>query len=66
MNNWISIKDELPKEDINYITTLKSGEVTMSSYSVYSEYFCCHVDCIEHEVTHWMELPNPPSINEEE
>ena len=65
---WISVKDELPESDGFYLTHWTDG--TLETFKTDEE---CAVDdlggyCftpvtwqgVEHSVTHWMPLPEPP------
>ena len=59
---WISVKDELPKENIKVLVCLTYGsgkeEIKTSYYSNRTESFD---DFMSDIITHWMPLLNPPS-----
>lgn len=68
MSKWISVKDKLPPVD-EKVLVIWSGQVEMaileSEQNNWQEYpngdFQCHEDNQSgYEVTHWMELPEPP------
>jgi hypothetical protein len=65
MSEWISVKDEMPKEDVNVLVT--DGSCWCSVWCLYSSAYAG--DCWEDDygywqdlddVTHWMQLPEPP------
>lgn len=51
-HHWISVEDELPKEDGVYLFLNRDGDV-------YTAYYWTNLKLIEC-VTHWMPLPAPP------
>ena len=57
MNNWISVKDEMPTENFkNYLcfrpdSTMDTRRVQMLKQGEFDSIY---------EVTHWMPLPEPP------
>lgn len=62
---WISVKDEMPKEDVNVLVTDGSCWCGVWSLFKYSDFVDYWED--EHgnfqpldDVTHWMKLPEPP------
>ena len=61
-HQWISVKDELPKENIKVLVCLTYGsgkeEIKTSYYSNRTESFDYFMSEI---ITHWMPLINPPS-----
>ena len=66
-NEWISVKDRLPKKDGKYIVARREGR----NYSIsvrkfrkevpcwYTGY-CGHWERRTNAITHWMPLPEPP------
>ncbi|WGE69866.1 DUF551 domain-containing protein [Actinobacillus equuli subsp. haemolyticus] len=59
VNNWISVKDELPDEDIDVlIYGYKRSEFRLVSISFYSEGKFNLPDSFT--ITHWQPLPEPP------
>jgi hypothetical protein len=65
---WISVKDELPKKDGDYLVCdTHSDAMMVTCYEVNTMRWNDNgtkplIDFWEHdEVTHWMPLPNPPS-----
>lgn len=70
--NWMSVKDKLPStatevliyDDCNEIWIAVFGKSCWDVKNPSCE--CCYDAWEEHEVTHWMELPEPPKSSEEE
>lgn len=71
-DNWISVKDKLPKSDEIVLVSLADSDVTFAVYkrTIYSlnNYKYSWVGMVsgnrrgfdkDEEVTHWMPLPNP-------
>ena len=60
--NWISVKDELPKADGQYIIASKYGYVSDLNFNTESKRWWLrgkgYMD--GDYVTHWMSLPTPP------
>lgn len=57
MNNWISVKDRLPKDSL----------VLCYGYGYYDCYACIKGKFLNHpkhlpKITHWMPLPKPPEV----
>ena len=68
---WISVNDELPKEEDYYLISSNYG-IVVRSFNVYhncwddeqaDDYWS---DAIGGKVTHWMPLPPPPSSHNAE
>lgn len=55
---WISVHEELPQKTGEYLVYTKEGRVGLTFW--YSEPFVTYV-----EITHWMPLPEPPYIGDE-
>lgn len=56
LSDWISVDDELPKEDGRYLIVGHSGQIT-------TRHFCVHHDNTffgNVVATHWQPLPQPP------
>lgn len=68
MNEWISVKDRLPKAGERVIATdgVMVGEVYMDSLRrVYRNGgMCTWESTFGHHPTHWMPLPKPPKEEE--
>ena len=64
MNNWISVKNELPKhESFVLVTTLGYIPRVASFHLDNDQYYFLSPDCMRIQfrgITHWMLLPNPP------
>lgn len=58
MNEWISIKDKLPKENMYVLVCLDTKHVSIDRY-VNKHGFKCF-GWYENSITHWMPLPKPP------
>lgn len=63
MNEWISVKDRLPKEGVKVLACYKGAylEICKCSEGVWVNRFGSDYT----GVTHWMPLPEPPKENEE-
>ena len=69
MSEWISVEDELPKNDLVLIIN-ELGDITVGSHEIKHDGACWRVgnDCVswdydfnyEFYVTHWQPLPEPP------
>lgn len=60
--NWISVNERLPDDDITvliYMPGNKCGETVWIGYHDADEWYEPEGLCVD-EVTHWMELPEPP------
>lgn len=58
-NEWISVKEDLPFANDDYLVCLANGHICMgfwSSNNFWSKGY--YSNCLE--VTHWMPLPEPP------
>ncbi len=58
MNNWISVKDRLPEEDVRvlvYINSERSYTKIDTDRIKYGKWIRWYKD-----VTHWQPLPEPP------
>lgn len=72
MSEWISTKDELPKEEAERVLVLltllnyKKEKCQMVCYwhDLYSEWVEAWSGhrLPENKITHWMPLPNPPEL----
>lgn len=63
-NNWISIKDQLPKEwvsVIGYMTDSGNFPSVRECYSVGGKFFFPALNEF-HPISHWMEFPEKPHI----
>ena len=57
MREWINVKDEMPEFHGCYLVTGKDIELELV-------YFCPDFGWRdEYEITHWMELPEPPKTD---
>jgi len=59
-DNWISVEDELPKEDSDVITVNTDGQVQQAFFG------CSGWDGYVYkneEVTHWQPLPKPQGVS---
>lgn len=54
MSKWISVKDELPEFDDNYLVTGKDVELEVSHFDPDWGWQP------DFDITHWMLLPEPP------
>lgn len=67
MNEWISLHDELPEENIVIIVCDNiSGFVSFAKFfEETNEFELMYIDKIEGDsnITHWMPLPSPPDIS---
>jgi len=75
VNRWISVKERLPEDDGKYMVWYK-GELDICEFDAESQKFgytyddydemyshlVCWDDGIDKDITHWMPLPEPPSI----
>ena len=68
LNNWISVKDRLPEQNLNVLAWIKSGtneyvfiETASGDPSVCSGWKYSN----KNQVTHWMPLPEPPKDDKE-
>ena len=59
MNDWISVKDELPIETDDYLVCLPNGHIHIG-YWMSGEFWSTGYYTSSWEVTHWMPLPAPP------
>lgn len=61
---WISVKDELPKEKphrIQFLLICKENNVVMQAmFNTKTKTFMNDFQPLNHSVTHWMPLPEPP------
>lgn len=66
---WISIKEALPNKEGKYLTAGAKGNISIKRYFINlkspifnTDKYGYYTGFISHEeVTHWMELPDPPS-----
>ena len=69
MGEWISVCDEMPKNDLVLVCN-DLGDIEVGSFEVSPEISCWRIgnDCVgwdydfnrDYTVTHWMPLPEPP------
>jgi len=53
MTNWISVKDQLPEDNEQYLVYCK--------YGVYMDHFLpSQKSFVNDHVSHWMPIPEPP------
>lgn len=60
--NWISVKDKLPENRVGKIVFSEGDGITMMYYDPEKKYWISRMGFDRYDVTHWMELPNPPSV----
>lgn len=58
-NDWISVKDELPEIEDNYLVCLVNGHICVGFY-ISETFWSAGYYSNSLEVTHWMSLPEPP------
>ena len=76
MNNWISVNDRLPEAEISVLIYVPSyNEIHTAQFCNWEDSICndWHISFGKrsyetltfqlNEVSHWMELPNPPEID---
>ena len=59
MNKWISVKDELPTENDDYLVYLLNGHLCIG-YWLAEDFWSKGYYTNRLEVTHWQPLPEPP------
>jgi hypothetical protein len=61
---WISVEDELPGGDVNVLVSYKNGINVMSLDEYHNRWWYVGDENYINfnDVTHWMELPNPPKV----
>ena len=65
-HQWISVKDQLPEKDGDYLIRLKNGAMMVIYYKFdyknpgWYEYDSEWGFCERNDVTHYMPLPEPP------
>ena len=59
MSEWISVKDRLP-ETGNWCLCFADRQVEILFLDGTNPVFWLQLGDFEHEVTHWMPLPEPP------
>lgn len=60
---WISVKDKLPEKEKNVLYCDIETEIYLGMLidGMDKEIYWSHYDYLEdHDITHWMPLPNPP------
>jgi len=62
MDNWISVKDRLPKIECEVLVYSKENLIQIVSYNIRNDLFI-NYELIYDDVTHWMPLPKPPKDN---
>jgi hypothetical protein len=63
-NGWISVKDRMPEDDVSILICSKRKTISKATYSSSMErYNIADSDYWYNEldVTHWMQLPEPPA-----
>lgn len=64
IEEWISIKDSLPKREDNVLIIDTAKDVYVGYLSEYSDTFYCYCNCRDgsdiRNPTHWMHLPDEP------
>ena len=62
MNEWISVKDRLPEDNINVIICFQKRSFDFCSLGTTKdgERYWHGLESIEVLITHWMSLPEPP------
>lgn len=67
MNKWIRVEDRLPENEQIILVHENCGKAQMKIISaIYiNNHFECDHSCTLENVTHWMELPEPPKENDE-
>lgn len=60
--SWISVKDNLPEEGLSVLVAIEDGAepVWIGYLNLDAEWRTQEGMTFENEVTHWMELPEPP------
>jgi hypothetical protein len=59
--NWIKVTDRLPDLPSENYLVVKNGMVTISLFRGDWNRFQCDLNSKDIRVTHWMELPTPPT-----
>lgn len=59
-NNWISVKERLPEDDSYYLTFTTEHTFEVYRYDGDGEWVTDWGDTANHDITHWMPLPEPP------
>jgi len=57
--NWVSVKDELPKQNTKVIANTKTKGVEIGKYVSY-KIPTIYSGVKEMQFTHWMPIPQPP------
>lgn len=65
MNNWVSVKDRLPGDDSYYLTFTTEHTCAVYRYDGDGEWVTDYDDTANHDITHWMPLPEPPGEDEQ-
>jgi hypothetical protein len=61
--NWIDVKKELPKIEDKYLVCIDSGlDIWIEIAFYFQNKFTLVPDGSIQYITHWMELPNLPSV----
>lgn len=58
LNNWISVKNRLPKDGTSVLVTRGGPGCTTATYFEKSGFYNGHLEDVV--ITHWMPLPKPP------
>lgn len=65
VNEWISVKDELPEDEYECLVVNKSGGYWIGWFKADEERWVIDgTICGDGYVTHWMPLPEPPKGDE--
>lgn len=57
---WISVKERLPENDDYYLTYTTEHTCEVYRYDGDGEWVTAWDDTANHDITHWMPLPEPP------
>jgi len=61
VSEWISIKDELPEDNREYLTLSEGIISTAKFWALTGKFLSCDVRVkTGQEITHWAFLPEPP------